>query len=176
LPQFHRILLNFENTDSIVPLLSLANTLLDIFCHFFNPRSYKTCLSRRPHKILRQVWDADPPDVHLSLALQANLARTLELFDQFKTNRSGEQKRKAAAKAKSNAKKLEQEKQKKSDAMGIEDKDINDEEMDGREYERMRDQERIEVEQEEIHAEEAEEDANDAENGAQEDAESVVGD
>ena len=102
------------------------------------------------------------------------------VIDQFESNKPGEQKRKAAAKAKSknaaNAKKREQEKQKKSDAMVLEDDDIEDEEMEGREDERRRDEEQIEAEQEEIQADEAEEDANDAEHGAQEEAESVVGD
>lgn len=102
------------------------------------------------------------------------------VIDQFEANRPGAQKRKAAAKANAKsakqAKAVEKEKQKKSEAMVLEDDDIEDEEMDAREEERMNDEEQIEAEEEEKAAEEAEENDGDAGHGAQEEAESVVGD
>lgn len=102
------------------------------------------------------------------------------VIDQFEANRPGVQKRKAAAKAKAKsakeAKAAEKEKQKKSQALVLEEDDIQDEEMGGREDERRHDEEQIEAEEEERAAEEVEENANDVDHGAEEEIESVVGD
>ena len=100
------------------------------------------------------------------------------VIDQFEANKPGAQKRKAAAAAKAknaqDARAKDAEKQKKSEALVLDD-DIEDDEMDGREDRRRRDNEDIDAEEEERAAREAEENGDDGEQDEDE-VESVVGD
>ena len=100
------------------------------------------------------------------------------VIDQFDANKPSAQKRKAAAAAKAKnaleAKARDKEKRQVSEALVLEDDDIEDDDMDGREGQRRQDDEEIEAEQEERAILEAE----NGEDGEQDEdePESVVGD